>query len=160
MAPLVTAPIGTQTIKEIPTPTIVSSQIPNTQTDCLNLITQTLQQTIHALATLVQNISLMTSQQTVTAQPTPGPTKTTSKSPLTKSQIIAQINNLLNHYDVGPITVLLLLRRRELTASGLLDSSPACHLCTPSIILTKSHRLSVARLPVNCRVNDEWTMLL
>ncbi|GFY30478.1 nucleic-acid-binding protein from transposon X-element [Trichonephila clavipes] len=99
MAPLVTAPIGTQTIKEIPTPTIVSSQIPNTQTDCLNLITQTLQQTIHALATLVQNISLMTSQQTVTAQPTPGPAKTTSKSPLTKSQIIAQINNLLNHYD-------------------------------------------------------------
>ncbi|GFX38288.1 nucleic-acid-binding protein from transposon X-element [Trichonephila clavipes] len=99
MAPLVTAPIGTQTIKEIPTPTIVPTQIPNTQTDCLNLITQTLQQTIHALATLVQNISLMTSPQTVTAQPTPGPAKTTSKSPLTKSQIIAQINNLLNHYD-------------------------------------------------------------
>ncbi|GFW56122.1 nucleic-acid-binding protein from transposon X-element [Trichonephila clavipes] len=99
MAPLVTAPIGTPTIKEIPTPTIVPTQIPNTQTDCLNLITQTLQQTIHALATLVQNISLMTSPQTVTAQPTPGPAKTTSKSPLTKSQIIAQINNLLNHYD-------------------------------------------------------------
>ncbi|GFT55601.1 nucleic-acid-binding protein from transposon X-element [Trichonephila clavipes] len=99
MAPLVTAPIGIQTIKEIPTPTIVSSQIPNTQTDCLNLITQTLQQTIHALATLVQNISLMASPQTVTAQPTPGPAKTTSKSSLTKSQIIAQINTLLNHYD-------------------------------------------------------------
>ncbi|GFX72544.1 nucleic-acid-binding protein from transposon X-element [Trichonephila clavipes] len=95
MAPLVTAPIDTPTIKEIPTTT----QIPNTQTDCLNLITQTLQQTIHALTTLVQNISLMTSPQTVTAQPTPGPAKTTSKSPLTKSQIIAQINNLLNHYD-------------------------------------------------------------
>ncbi|GFU99383.1 nucleic-acid-binding protein from transposon X-element [Trichonephila clavipes] len=99
MAPLVTAPIGTQTIKEIPTPTIVSSQIPNTQNDCLNLITQTLQQTIHALATLVQNISLMASPQTVTAQPAPGPDKTTSKSSLTKSQIIAQINTLLNHYD-------------------------------------------------------------
>ncbi|GFU20521.1 hypothetical protein TNCV_4685921 [Trichonephila clavipes] len=99
MAPLVTAPIGIQTIKEIPTPTIVSSQIPNTQTDCLNLITQTLQQTIHALATLVQNISLMASPQTVTAQPAPGPAKTTSKSSLTKSQIIAQINTLLNHYD-------------------------------------------------------------
>ncbi|GFW56121.1 hypothetical protein TNCV_3852891 [Trichonephila clavipes] len=108
MAPLVTAPIGTQTIKEIPTPTIVPTQIPNTQTDCLNLITQTLQKTIQALATLVQNISLMTSPQTVTAQPTPGPAKTTSKSPLTKSQIIAQINNLLNHYDVQ-----LLPRRRE-----------------------------------------------
>ncbi|GFU31651.1 nucleic-acid-binding protein from transposon X-element [Trichonephila clavipes] len=99
MAPLVTAPIDTPTIKKIPTPTIVSTQIPNTQTDCLNLITQTLQQTIHALATLVQNISLMTSPQTVTAQPTPGPAKTASKSPLTKSQIIAQINTLLNHYD-------------------------------------------------------------
>ncbi|GFT51702.1 hypothetical protein TNCV_2936601 [Trichonephila clavipes] len=100
MAPLVTAPIDTPTIKEIPTPTIVPTQIPNTQTDCLNLITQTLQQTIHALTTLVQHISLITSPQTVTAQPTPGPTKITSKSPLTKSQIIAQINNLLNHYDV------------------------------------------------------------
>ncbi|GFU19814.1 PRE_C2HC domain-containing protein [Trichonephila clavipes] len=101
MAPLVTAPIDTPTIKEIPTPTFVPTQIPNTQTDCLNLITQTLQQTIHALTTLVQHISLITSPQTVTAQPTPGPTKITSKSPLTKSQIIAQINNLLNHYDVA-----------------------------------------------------------
>ncbi|GFV45819.1 ZP domain-containing protein [Trichonephila clavipes] len=105
MAPLVTAPIDTPTIKEIPTPTIVPTQIPNTQTDCLNLITQTLQQTIHALTTLVQHISLITSPQTVTAQPTPGPTKITSKSPLTKSQIIAQINNLLNHYD-GPKSIL------------------------------------------------------
>ncbi|GFT89411.1 nucleic-acid-binding protein from transposon X-element [Trichonephila clavipes] len=108
MAPLVTAPIDTPTIKEIPTPTIVPTQIPNTQTDCLNLITQTLQQTIHALTTLVQNISLITSPQTVTAQPTPCPAKITSKSPLTKSQILAQINNLLNHYDVQ-----LLPRRRE-----------------------------------------------
>ncbi|GFV20692.1 nucleic-acid-binding protein from transposon X-element [Trichonephila clavipes] len=99
MAPLVTAPIDTPTIKEIPTPTIVPTQIPNTQTDCLNLITQTLKQTIHALTTLVQHISLITSPQTVTVQPTPGPTKKTSKSTLTKSQIIAQINNLLNHYD-------------------------------------------------------------
>ncbi|GFU39894.1 PRE_C2HC domain-containing protein [Trichonephila clavipes] len=77
MAPLVTAPIDTPTIKEIPTPTIVPTQIPNTQTDCLNLITQTLQQTIHALTTLVQHISLITSPQTVTVQPTPGPTKKT-----------------------------------------------------------------------------------
>ncbi|GFU75090.1 PRE_C2HC domain-containing protein [Trichonephila clavipes] len=61
MAPLVTAPIDTPTIKEIPTPTIVPTQIPNTQTDCLNLITQTLQQTMHALTTLVQHISLITS---------------------------------------------------------------------------------------------------
>ncbi|GFX31348.1 PRE_C2HC domain-containing protein [Trichonephila clavipes] len=99
MAPLVTAPIDTPTIKEIPTPTIVPTQIPNTQTDCLNLITQTLQQTIHALTTLVQHISLITSPQTVTVQPTPGPNKNTLKSTLTKSQIIAQINNLLNHYD-------------------------------------------------------------
>ncbi|GFY21174.1 PRE_C2HC domain-containing protein [Trichonephila clavipes] len=99
MAPLVTAPIDTPTIKEISTPTIVPTQIPNTQTDCLNLITQTLQQTIHALTTLVQHISLITSPQTVTVQPTPGPNKNTLKSTLTKSQIIAQINNLLNHYD-------------------------------------------------------------
>ncbi|GFU75332.1 hypothetical protein TNCV_4893671 [Trichonephila clavipes] len=108
MAPLVTAPIDTPTIKEIPTPTIVPTQIPNTQTDCLKLITQTLQQTIHSLTTLVQHISLMISPQTVTAQPTPGPAKTTSQSPLTKSQIVAQINNLLNHYDVQ-----LLPRRRK-----------------------------------------------
>ncbi|GFV58221.1 hypothetical protein TNCV_1288661 [Trichonephila clavipes] len=99
MAPLVTAPIHTQTTKEIPTPTIVTTQIPNTQTDCLTLITQTLQQTIHALSTLVENISLMTSPQTVSTQPTPGPNKSTSKTTLTKSQIIAQINTLLNHYD-------------------------------------------------------------
>ncbi|GFS87661.1 nucleic-acid-binding protein from transposon X-element [Trichonephila clavipes] len=33
MAPLVTAPIDTSTIKEIPTPTIVPTQIPNTQTE-------------------------------------------------------------------------------------------------------------------------------
>ncbi|GFT90407.1 PRE_C2HC domain-containing protein [Trichonephila clavipes] len=85
MAPLVTAPIDTPTIKEIPTPTIVPTQIPNTQTDCLNLITQTLQQTIHALTTLVQHISLITSPQTVTVQPTPGPNKNTFKSTLTKS---------------------------------------------------------------------------
>ncbi|GFS63819.1 nucleic-acid-binding protein from transposon X-element [Trichonephila clavipes] len=99
MAPLVTAPIDTPTTKEIPTPTIVPTQIPNTQTDCLNLITQTLQQTIHALSTLVQHISLLTSPQTASIQPTPGPNKSTSKTTLTKSQIIAQINNLLNHYD-------------------------------------------------------------
>ncbi|GFU93323.1 nucleic-acid-binding protein from transposon X-element [Trichonephila clavipes] len=99
MAPLVTAPIDTPTTKEIPTPTIVPTQIPNTQTDCLNLITQTLQQTIHALSTLVEHISIMTSPQTVSVQPTPGPSKSTSKTTLTKSQIIAQINNLLNHYD-------------------------------------------------------------
>ncbi|GFT60415.1 nucleic-acid-binding protein from transposon X-element [Trichonephila clavipes] len=95
MAPLVTAPIDTPTTKEIPTPTIVPTQIPNTQTDCLNLITQTLHQTIHALSTLVQHISLITSPQTVSVQPTPGPNKSTSKTTLTKSQI----NNLLNHYD-------------------------------------------------------------
>ncbi|GFW14279.1 RNA-directed DNA polymerase from mobile element jockey [Trichonephila clavipes] len=35
MAPLVTAPIDTPTIKEIPTPTIVPTQIPNAQTDSL-----------------------------------------------------------------------------------------------------------------------------
>ncbi|GFV85347.1 hypothetical protein TNCV_929761 [Trichonephila clavipes] len=92
MAPLVTASIDTPTIKEIPTP--LSYQLTNTQTDCLNLITQTLQQTINALTTLVQHISLLTSPQTVTAQPTPGPLQITSKSPLTKSQILAQINNL------------------------------------------------------------------
>ncbi|GFT19285.1 hypothetical protein TNCV_303861 [Trichonephila clavipes] len=99
MAPLVTAPIDTPTSKEIPTPTIVPTQIPNTQTDCLNLITQTLQQTIQALSTLVQHISQLTSPQSASVQPTPGPNKSTSKAPLTKSQIIAQINNLLNHYD-------------------------------------------------------------
>ncbi|GFV74229.1 hypothetical protein TNCV_2312271 [Trichonephila clavipes] len=99
MAPLVTAPIDTPNTKEIPTLTIVPTQIPNTQTDCLNLITQTLQQTIHALSTLVQHISIMTSPQTVSVQPTPGPSKSASKTTLTKSQIIAQINNLLNHYD-------------------------------------------------------------
>ncbi|GFS93473.1 nucleic-acid-binding protein from transposon X-element [Trichonephila clavipes] len=99
MAPLVTATIDTLTTKEIPTPTIVTTQIPNTQTDCLNLITQTLQQTIHALSTLVEHISIMTSPQTVSIQPTPGPNNSTSKTTLTKSQIIAQINNLLNHYD-------------------------------------------------------------
>ncbi|GFV02204.1 nucleic-acid-binding protein from transposon X-element [Trichonephila clavipes] len=99
MAPLVTAPIDTPTSKEIPTLTTVPTQIPNTQTDCLNLITQTLQQTIHALSTLVQHISQLTSPQSVSVQSTPGPNKSTSKTPLTKSQIIAQINNLLNHYD-------------------------------------------------------------
>ncbi|GFT98510.1 PRE_C2HC domain-containing protein, partial [Trichonephila clavipes] len=95
MAPLVTAPIDTPTSKEIPTPTIVPTQITNTQTDCLSLITQTLQQTIHALSALVQHISLLTSPQTASVQPTPGPNKSTSKTPLTKSQI----NNLINHYD-------------------------------------------------------------
>ncbi|GFT39623.1 nucleic-acid-binding protein from transposon X-element [Trichonephila clavipes] len=99
MAPLVTAPIDTTTSKEIPTPAIVPTQISNTQTDCLSLITQTLQQTIHALSTLVQHISLLTSPQTASVQPTPGHNKSTSKTTLTKSQIIAQINNLLNHYD-------------------------------------------------------------
>ncbi|GFV30159.1 nucleic-acid-binding protein from transposon X-element [Trichonephila clavipes] len=95
MAPLVTAQIDTPITKEIPTPTIVPTQIPNTQTDCLNLITQTLQQTIHALSTLVEHIRMMTSPQTVSVQPTPGPSKSTSNTTLTKSQI----NNLLNHYD-------------------------------------------------------------
>ncbi|GFV53985.1 nucleic-acid-binding protein from transposon X-element [Trichonephila clavipes] len=99
MAPLATAPIHTQTTKEIPTPTILTTQIPNTQNDCITLITQTLQQTIRALSTLVENISLMTSPQTVSTQPTPGPNMSTSKTALTKTQIIAQINTLLNHYD-------------------------------------------------------------
>ncbi|GFU49353.1 nucleic-acid-binding protein from transposon X-element [Trichonephila clavipes] len=92
MAPLVTAPIDTQTPKEIPT--ILPIQIPNTQTDCLSLITQTLQQTIHALSTLVQHISQLT-PQSAPIQPTSCPNKNTSKTSLTKSQI----NNLLNHYD-------------------------------------------------------------
>ncbi|GFS74171.1 hypothetical protein TNCV_969331 [Trichonephila clavipes] len=127
MAPLVTAPIDTPTIKEIPTPTIVPTEIPNTQTDCLNLITQTLQQTIHALTTLVQHISLMTSPQTVPAQPTPGPAKITSQSPLTKSQIVAQINNLLNHYDANHSATSTPTTRILLDYSSL----GSCHFLAP-----------------------------
>ncbi|GFW43808.1 nucleic-acid-binding protein from transposon X-element [Trichonephila clavipes] len=61
MAPLATTPIDTQTPKEIPTPLILPTQSSNTQNDSLSLINQTLQQTIHALSTLVQHISQLTS---------------------------------------------------------------------------------------------------
>ncbi|GFX04871.1 PRE_C2HC domain-containing protein [Trichonephila clavipes] len=71
MAPLVTTPIDTQTPKEIPTPIILPTQSSNTQTDYLSLITQTLQQTIHALSTLVQHISQLTSPQPAPIPPTP-----------------------------------------------------------------------------------------
>ncbi|GFU62322.1 nucleic-acid-binding protein from transposon X-element [Trichonephila clavipes] len=69
MASLVTAPIDTQTSKEIPTPTIVPTQIPNTQTDCLSLITQTLQQTIHALSTHKSTNITTNSFRTTNARP-------------------------------------------------------------------------------------------
>ncbi|GFW63457.1 PRE_C2HC domain-containing protein [Trichonephila clavipes] len=63
MAPLATTPIDTQTSKEILTPIILPTQSSDTQSDCLSLITQTLQQTIHALSTLVQHITSTTYHQ-------------------------------------------------------------------------------------------------
>ncbi|GFX16339.1 retrotransposable element Tf2 protein type 3 [Trichonephila clavipes] len=99
LAPLATTPIDTQTSKEIPTPIILPTQSSNTQTDCLSLITQTLQQTIHALSTLVQHISQITSPQPASIPPTPCHNIITSKTSLTKTQIVSQINNLLNQYD-------------------------------------------------------------
>ncbi|GFU65190.1 nucleic-acid-binding protein from transposon X-element [Trichonephila clavipes] len=99
MAPLATTPIDTQTPKEIPTPLILPTQSSNTQNDSLNLINQTLQQTIHALSTLVQHISQLNSPQPAPIPPTPCNNKNTLKTSLTKSQIVTQINELLNQYD-------------------------------------------------------------
>ncbi|GFX35728.1 hypothetical protein TNCV_745211 [Trichonephila clavipes] len=99
MAPLATTPIDTQTPKEIPTPLILNTQSSNTQNDSLNLINQTLQQTIHALSTLVQHISQLTSTQPAPTPPIPCNNKNTLKTSLTKSQIVTQINELLSQYD-------------------------------------------------------------
>ncbi|GFX38791.1 nucleic-acid-binding protein from transposon X-element [Trichonephila clavipes] len=70
MTPLATTPIDTQTPKEIPTPLILPTQSSNTQNDSLSLINQTLQQTIHALSTLVQHISQLTSTHTTSSYTT------------------------------------------------------------------------------------------
>ncbi|GFU74068.1 hypothetical protein TNCV_1641921 [Trichonephila clavipes] len=99
MAPPATTPTDIQTIKETPTPLILPTQSPNSQNDCLNLITQTLQQTIHALSTLVQHISQLTSPQPASIPPTPCHNKNTLKTSLTKSQIVSQINELLSQFD-------------------------------------------------------------
>ncbi|GFW34951.1 nucleic-acid-binding protein from transposon X-element [Trichonephila clavipes] len=99
MAPPATTPIDTQTPKEIPTPIILPTQSSNTQTDCLSLITQTLHQTIHALSTLVQHISQLTSPQPASIPPTPCHNKNTLKTSITKSEIVKQINVLLNQFD-------------------------------------------------------------
>ncbi|GFX21647.1 nucleic-acid-binding protein from transposon X-element [Trichonephila clavipes] len=99
MAPPATNATDNQTIKEIPTPLILPTQNANTQNDCLNLITQTLQQTIHALSTLVQHISHLTTPQPDSVPPTPCNNKNTITTSLTKSQIVQQINELLNQYD-------------------------------------------------------------
>ncbi|GFW03152.1 PRE_C2HC domain-containing protein [Trichonephila clavipes] len=99
MAPPATTPIDNQTIKETHTPLILPTQSPNTQNDSLSLITQTLQQTIHALSTLVQHISQLTSSQPASIPPTPCHNKNTLKTSLTKSQIVTQINELLSQYD-------------------------------------------------------------
>ncbi|GFS97153.1 hypothetical protein TNCV_1921011 [Trichonephila clavipes] len=97
MAPPATTATDNQTLKEIPTPLLLPTQSANTQNDCLNLITQTLQQTIHALSTLVQHISYLTTPQP--APPTPSHNKNTITTSLTKSEIVKQINELLNQYD-------------------------------------------------------------
>ncbi|GFU78952.1 nucleic-acid-binding protein from transposon X-element [Trichonephila clavipes] len=99
MAPPATTATDNQTLKEIPTPLLLPTQSANTQNDCLNLITQTLQQTIHALSTLVQHISYLTTPQPDPVPPTPYNNKNTITTSLTKSEIVKQINELLNQYD-------------------------------------------------------------
>ncbi|GFU92507.1 nucleic-acid-binding protein from transposon X-element [Trichonephila clavipes] len=81
-------------------PLILNTQSSNTQNDSLYLINQTLQQTIHALSTLVQHISQLTSTQPAPPiPPIPYNNKNTLKTSLTKSQIVPQINELLGQYD-------------------------------------------------------------
>ncbi|GFW56058.1 hypothetical protein TNCV_374641 [Trichonephila clavipes] len=99
MTPPATTATDNQTLKEIPTPLLLPTQSANTQNDCLNLITQTLQQTIHALSTLVQHMSYLTTLQPDSVPPTPCHNKNTITTSLTKSEIVKQINELLNQYD-------------------------------------------------------------
>ncbi|GFX93243.1 PRE_C2HC domain-containing protein [Trichonephila clavipes] len=99
MAPPATTATNIQTLKEIPTPLLLPTQDANTQNDCLNLITQTLQQTIHAVSTLVQHISYLTTPQPDPVPPSLCHNKNTITTSLTKSEIVKQINELHNQYD-------------------------------------------------------------
>ncbi|GFT10039.1 hypothetical protein TNCV_1114911 [Trichonephila clavipes] len=99
MAPPTTTATDNQTVKVIPTPLPLPTQSANTQNDCLNLITQTLQQTIHALSTLVQHISYLTTPQPAPVPPTLSHNKNTLTTTLSKAEIVRQINELLNQYD-------------------------------------------------------------
>ncbi|GFV61800.1 nucleic-acid-binding protein from transposon X-element [Trichonephila clavipes] len=99
MIPPATTATDNQTVKEIPTPLPLPTQSSNTQNDCLNLITQTLQQTIHALSTLVQHISYLTTPQPAPVPPTLSHNRNTLTTTLSKAEIVRQINELLNQYD-------------------------------------------------------------
>ncbi|GFU58216.1 hypothetical protein TNCV_697261 [Trichonephila clavipes] len=96
MAPHTTTATENQIVKETATsiPTPVHNN--NNKNDCLNLITQTLQQTIQALITLVQQISCIN-----ISEPTPPPpanNKNKSATNISKSKVKKAILALLDDY--------------------------------------------------------------
>ncbi|GFX26155.1 hypothetical protein TNCV_2959611 [Trichonephila clavipes] len=97
MAPPATTATDNQTVKEIPTLLFLPTQSAKRLFKPNN--TQMLQQTIHALSTLVQHISYLTTPQPALVLPTLSHNKNTLTTTLSKSEILKQINELLNQYD-------------------------------------------------------------
>ncbi|GFX77403.1 hypothetical protein TNCV_2956011 [Trichonephila clavipes] len=92
-----TANISQHNAIELTSPAHIPTPSYNGYNECLNLITQTLQNTIQALTQLVQQINYLNVQN-----PTPPPTinkKNESNTKLTNSNIKKALKELLNYYE-------------------------------------------------------------
>ncbi|GFT71796.1 hypothetical protein TNCV_1191191 [Trichonephila clavipes] len=98
MAPPITTATKIQSVKEIATSIPIPTHNNSTKNDCLNLITQTLQQTMQALATLVQQISYINISEPTPELPTNSKNKNKSAANVNKSKVRKAILALLDEY--------------------------------------------------------------